>query len=75
MSSKTKKIENKTIKGFFATDGSGKKNLNNVMKDYKTKGIKYVILEAGGLEGLVDLYKRYGFYSILDGYDYFGQRR
>lgn len=70
----TKDISNITITGFFSTDGAGKKNLNKVMNKYKAKGIKYVMLEAGGKEKLVGLYNKYGLESILDGYNYFGSR-
>ena len=62
---KTKTIEDINIKGFFSNDGVGKKHLHSVMNEYKSKGIKYVFLIAGGLERLVDLYKRYGFKLLL----------
>lgn len=71
---KTKNIEGKTITGFFATDGTGKKNLNQLMKCYKKVGIKYVMLEAAGGPGLVNLYKTYGLITILNGYNFYGMK-
>lgn len=59
------------IEGFFASKGLGKKNLNKVMKKYKEKGVKYVMLEEAGGPELVELYQKYGFTILLSGYDFY----
>jgi hypothetical protein len=67
---KTKKVNDAEQKGFFASDGVGKKHLNQRMIEYKAKGVKYVMLEAAGGSRLVDLYKEYGFTLLSNGYEH-----
>lgn len=68
---KTKIIDSKSTEVFLANEGVGKKHLHRVMNEYKSKGKKYVSLIAAGKERLVDLYKRYGFKLLLNGYNYY----
>jgi len=63
--------KNITSEGFEPYKGSGKKNLNTIMKILKKQGVEYVILEAAGGTGLINLYIKYGFKSIIKGYDYY----
>jgi hypothetical protein len=56
-------------KGFSASKGKGKENLNKVARELRERGVQYMMLEAAGTEGLVDLYDRYGFKSILHNYN------
>lgn len=62
------KINNSLGKGFSASKGKGKQNLNTVARELKARGIKYMMLEAAGSSGLVNLYTLYGFGSILHNY-------
>jgi hypothetical protein len=52
-------------KGFSASKGKGRENLNRVARELRDRGVKYMMLEAAGKGGLVDLYNGYGFKSIL----------
>ena len=69
-----RKVDGVEIKGFIAGIGAGKKNLNNTMKEYKTKGIQYVMLENAGGVGALSLYRSYGLKTILSGYMHYGNR-
>jgi hypothetical protein len=66
---KTKKVSGAVVRGFFASDGIGKKHLNQRMLEYKAKGVKYVMLYAAGDSDLVGLYTKYGFTNLVTKFD------
>jgi len=65
--------KDKIGKVFDSSKGIGKKNLHNVMTEYKGKNIKYVFFDVAGTidGGLVSLYKHYGFVVLMDKYNFY----
>jgi hypothetical protein len=56
---------------FNASKGKGKINLNLVMRSFRDRGAKIVMLQAAGEDGLEEVYKRYGFITILHKFVYY----
>ena len=52
--------------GYLWSKKYGKENLNTTAQKLKEQGKEYIVLEASGKEGLVNLYKKYGFNILIN---------
>ncbi len=54
-----------TKRGFYASKGSGKKNLHQFALNMKCLGYNYIVLSAEGGADLVSMYENYGFRKLI----------
>lgn len=61
-------IRDKTSGQFHWSKGTGKANLKKVVEKLTSQGVKFLLLDAAGQEGLVKMYESYGFKVLSTGY-------